>query len=64
MNNNTVVIIENGEQLDCSFEESDRLVDAGIIYRCPECGDDVAHISEKSSMDEAVGFLKGIGVFK
>ena len=55
--NVTVTIIENGEQLDCSLEEAEKLIEEKIIYRCPECGPDMAHLMPDRTLDEAVAIL-------
>lgn len=57
MTQKAVCVIENGEQLDCTQDEAELLIQSGIIYRCPECDESIAHVSAGRTLDEAVDLL-------
>lgn len=45
-------IIENGNEMSITIEERDILIEMGVIYNCPECGEIFYHISDKMSFED------------
>ncbi len=46
------IIIENGVQDEFTPNETKKLIEAGLIYRCPECDSTIAHLSVDATWSE------------
>jgi len=47
-----IKIIDNGEQIKVSDAQAQQLVDIGMIYNCPGCGNDAYHTCGNHTLDD------------